>query len=281
MNIKLKKENRNVNCAIWNNSQSNDVLIIAPGIAISGWHYRAMADYFFNKCYSVIIFDYFGMIHSKKTSLINTIKLCDWGRKDINMVIAYALKEFPGQKLFFLGHSIAGQLFPLAKNSSKVTAAFLVASQNLSQRNWSGLPKLKVYLLWHLIIPFFVNFLGYLPGMAYGGKYDLHKSIATDWAKWGKSKLGLLSVVKDAKLKYKNLDVPVKFLSFSDDAQLAPLKAVEHLYDSYGSTRKSHEHICPKEVGLEAIGHFNFFKKDYSKLWTKIDSWFDQVNYPQ
>ena len=71
-------------------------------------------------------------------------------------------------RALFLGHSIAGQLFPLAKMSNKIKAAYLVASQNVSKNNWSGFSKFKVNIFWHIIIPFCTNLFGYLPAAAYG-----------------------------------------------------------------------------------------------------------------
>lgn len=280
MDICINGKERVVDCTIWNHSESTRVLIIAPAIGVSRRFYRTIATYFYSLSYSVISLDYYGMVEHKHPGE-EKLSLSDWGCKDIDSVIGYANEQFPDQELYFLGHSIAGQIFPLAERSSKIKAAFLVASQNVSQTNWSGFAKFKVNLFWHVIVPFCVGMFGHLPAVGYGGKYPLHKSIAQEWAKWGKSSSGILSQIPQAPIKYKNLDVPTKFLSFSDDAMLAPVKAVGHLYESYGSPIKHHEHICPKEIGMSSIGHFKFFKKECRFLWTKVDSWFNQVNKSQ
>ena len=277
MNIRINKKEREVKCTLWKLPKSKWVLIIGPAMGVSRRFYSYVAEYFWQRSYSVIVFDYFGMPYENDSKRFSTLRLCDWGYKDLSMVIDYALKNFSGQDVFFLGHSIAGQILPLAKNSSKIKAAFLVASQNTSNSYWSGYARLKVNLFWYFIIPILSNTLGYIPGIAYGGKHKLHKSIARDWAKWGKSKYGLLSVDTKAKTRYRNFNPPVKFLSFSDDLLLAPFCSVEQLYRSYGSPYKYHEHLFPDRVGLVSIGHFNFFKKNNSFLWTKIDSWFKLV----
>ena len=276
VDIRISGKNRVVNCTIWNNPGSTKVLIIAPAMGVSRRFYKSIATYFFKLSYSVISFDYYGMIEHKNTGE-QKIKMCDWGFKDIDSVIQYASKQFLKQDLYFLGHSISGQVFPLAKTSNSIKAAFLVASQNVSRNNWSGFSKFKVNVFWYIIIPLCTRMLGHLPAMAYGGRHHLHKSIALEWARWGKSRQGILSCVPKALSHYKKLNVPTKFLSFSDDDMLAPLKSVEHLYESYGTSCKRHEHIYPKKYGMASIGHFKFFKKECEFLWPKVDSWFNYV----
>lgn len=274
MDLKIKNKGREINCTVLNNVNSSKTLIIAPAIGVSRHFYREIASHFFSLSYSVVLFDYYAMIDHKDIDKRCKLKISDWGRKDLNGVIGYAQKEFPESDLYFLGHSIAGQIFPFAEKSCEIKAAYLIASQNVSNKNWSGIFKLKVMMFWHVLIPFFTTLMGYLPSSVYGGKYDLHKSIAKNWAELGKSTLGMLGTEEDGYTRYKNMNLPVKFLSFSDDQMLAPKKSVEHLYESYGSPFKLHEHINPKEIGVDSIGHFKFFKPKYMHLWSKIDAWF-------
>ena len=274
--VRIEGKNRVVNGTVWNDPASKRVLIIAPAMGVARRFYNTIARYFFNLSYTVISFDYYGMLEHKIKEGPKP-RLSDWGVKDINSVIGYATEQFPKQELYFLGHSIAGQVFPLAKKSNKIKAAFLVASQNASNKNWNGFSRVKVNVFWQIIIPLCINLFGHVPAAAYGGKHNLHKSIAQDWASWGKSKLGILDQVPKARSRYKNLNVPTKFLSFSDDDMLAPLRSVEHLYESYGTPFKHREHVCPKKIGMTSIGHFKFFKKECGFLWAKVDSWFDHV----
>lgn len=271
--VAITEDKRAVHCTVWDNPDSNKLMIIAPAMGVARRFYDRIAAHFSQLSYSVVSFDYYGMLDYDTYGQAD-IRLCDWGFRDLHAVIEYASQRFPDHTLHFLGHSIAGQVFPLAENSNKISSACLVASQNVSQKNWSGLSKVKVNLFWHLIVPFCIQRFGYVPAAAYGGKHHLHSSIAADWAAWGKSKEGVLSIISKALFRYHSLKVPTKFLSFSDDDVLAPLKAVEHLYESYGSPIKQHEHISPHAVGMPSIGHFNFFKEECSCLWDKIDSWF-------
>ncbi|RDY60760.1 alpha/beta hydrolase [Flagellimonas nanhaiensis] len=267
-------EGRTIDYTLWRSPKSSKAVLIAPAMGVSRRFYGKIAQYFAQLGYSTITFDYYGMVGKNNYDDYGPVRLKDWGIKDIDTIIGFALKEFSGQEYFFLGHSIAGQLFPLAARSNKISRAFFVASQNVSQQNWEGLSKLKVGLFWNLIVPLCCGLFGYVPALAYGGKYSLDQFIAKDWANWGKSQNGILSKVPQALSKYTAIDVPTKFLSFSDDRMLAPLKSVEHLFESYGSSCKEHEHINPKRLDKASIGHFNFFKQEYAFLWPKIDAWF-------
>ena len=275
--IVIRKNKRTINGTLWCVDGSKRVLIIGPAMGMRSGFYRAIAEHFATLSYTVITFDYYGMLYAQRNEISEKPKLSDWGYKDVNMVIKYSLRRFPDQDVFFLGHSIAGQVLPLAKKCSEIKAAFLVASQNASSRYWDGFPKLKVNFFWYAIVPLMLCTIGYLPGIGYGGKHNLHKNIVQEWSRWGRNKIGLLGADPKANIRYKNINAPVKFLSFSDDRILAPRRAVEQLCTSYGSPYKYHEHIYPEREGLREIGHFGFFTLQYSSLWSKIDSWFNHV----
>ena len=151
-----------------------------------------------------------------------------------------------------------------------------MASQNVSKYNWVGFPRMSVNIFWNLAVPLFVSLLGYLPGLAYGGRYDLHKNIALDWQIWSQSSNGLLGAIPTAQADYQNITVPTKFISIEDDKLLAPKRAVEELVKSYGSPIKEHEHLGTGDKSVGAIGHFGFFRSRNSVLWPMADQWFQQ-----
>jgi predicted alpha/beta hydrolase len=265
--IKIINDERTVEMTVWSNPAANRVLVVAPGIGVHRQFYARLSDYFFHHGYSVILFDYAIVTNGKD-------RLADWGRKDITQVIEYAHQNFIGQDMFFLGHSMAGQLLPLASNHARLNAVFLIASQNVASRNWSGLSRLKLYVSWRIVIPIYLKIKGYLPGYTYGG-YNLSAGIASDWREWGLSHEGILSSVEEAKKRYKNFHVPVRFISFAND-YFAPPKSVEMMVESYGSTIKVHERFSAQELKIDGNIHFNFFRKDSSHNWTLMEEWFDQ-----
>ncbi len=277
MNVIINENERFIHATIWEQTGSGRVLIIAPAIGVSRHFYRKFAEYFSNLNYSVITFDYPGMGQMGNASKEISHHLMDWGKKDIRSIINFCKRRYVGQQLYFVGHSIAGQLFPLADNCNAISSACFIASQNASNTNWEGIHRWKALLFWNFIIPVFVRLTGKLPGYAYGGKYDINPSIADDWAKWGRSQFGLVEVIENAQLAYDRVKVPVKFFSIDQDHMLAPYKSVEKLFHQYGCSAKEMEHIMPKTYGLNHMDHFDFFRSEYSFLWPKIETWFQRT----
>ncbi len=275
--LKLGPKFRKIDCSLWENAISERVLIVAPAMGVSRHYYKSFAKYFYSLGYSVLTIDYFGMEHRKRGFHKMPVRLCDWGYIDLTMAIDYAGDLFPGQNVYLVGHSIAGQVLPLASNTNILKAVFLVGSQNVSRYNWNGLPRLSVEIFWRLVVPFFVGVAGYLPGFAYGGKYNLDKRITLDWRRWGMSRDGLLGALPEARVHYKAITVPTKFISIDDDNLLAPRYAVAELAKSYGSPLKEHQHLGPADIGPGSIGHFGFFNSRHATLWQMVDRWYQRA----
>ena len=274
--LTLDPDGRPINCTLWHVPSCDKLLIISPSMGTSRHFYKHIARHFCSLGYTVISLDYAGMFHEGSHIIKDQeqIRMANFGKLDINEVIAYALKNYPEASLFFLGHSMAGQVFPLAPNNKHVKAVYLIASQNISTHLWNGFAKLYVWLFWNLIIPVMLKSLHYLPGFTFLGKKALHKNIAEDWAKCGKSRDGILSVVEGARELYQHTKMPVKFISIEGDDLLAPYESVKRLVESYGSPLKEHEHLSPADTGGRKMNHFDFYRKEFSFLWQKMHEWF-------
>lgn len=116
--------------------QPRAVIIIAPAMGVKQAFYQDIADYN-SLSYAVITLDYTGML---TTGGSDDFKMANFGRNDIAGAITITEKQFPGFDIYIIGHSVAGQVFPLAANAYKVKAAYFVASQSVDQVHWSGWP---------------------------------------------------------------------------------------------------------------------------------------------
>ena len=268
--------------------QVRAVIIIAPAMGVKKGFYRDIAEYYNTLSFAVITFNYTGMLSGGRTAAGADFKMEDFGRKDIAGAIALAELQFPGLEIYLIGHSVAGQVFPLAANANRVKAAYFVASQSVDQVHWSGWPKLTVTILWYVSIPLLTHLLGYLPAWGYGGKYKLNRNIAADWARFARTRGGVAADwarfartrggvaagVHDGPGLYAALRVPSKFISLENDDLLAPERAVIALMEAYGSPVKEHEHLRSGKFGKHHPGHFDFFRKRYRKLWDLPLEWF-------
>jgi predicted alpha/beta hydrolase len=270
----LTKEGRTIGCTVWKTKNAHITVLISPAMGITRKFYTPFAEYLCSCGYQVIAFDYYGMFASKDGPKVS--RLTDWGHKDLSTVISFAQNLSPEHRIMLVGHSIAGQIFPLAINHKVVQAACFVASQSASYQFWEGKEKRLVQLFWKVVVPACLFLFRKLPGWAYGGKRALHPGIARDWQHWGSSNTQKAPWILEARKACNTVTTSTMFISISDDLLFAPPKAVEALYQHYGPPQKNYYALQAGENGYTTIGHFDFFKKSHAPLWTTISDWFAQ-----
>jgi predicted alpha/beta hydrolase len=198
-----------------------------------------------------------------------------WGQLDLDAVINWASDKY--DKIFLLGHSVAGQVFPYAENRNRISAAYFIASQSAYFGYWRGFEKIKTLLFWYLILPLATKFYGFLPGWTMGGNVSLPKGVAKEWRKWGISKSGFLKSDPKARDKFNDLHIPIHFICLADDSLFGPPEAVQALMHRYGNSKTSFQFIKPSDLKVKSIGHFGFFKsKHQEKLWSMPVMYFTQ-----
>ncbi|MEM7298563.1 MAG: alpha/beta fold hydrolase [Bacteroidota bacterium] len=253
--------------------ERSPIVIISPALGTSRKYYDKFAKSLFETGFQVITFDYRGIGESSSNLSDSDASLTNWGEQDLTAVIQWAYDHNPTESISLVGHSIAGQLFPLAKNKNLVKAAYFVASQTASSFYWETPQRWRVKLFWNLVLPTTTSLTGKLPSWAYGGKYDLPRDAAEEWAEWGNHKNGVMKDCPYRMRAFKNVTIPLRFISMDDDKMLAPRKAVERLYQQYGSTAKEHHHWYPDEFGRKSIGHFGFFRSENEEMWQDAHLW--------
>lgn len=257
--------------------KSAHLIILGPATGAPQYYYKSFAQFASeNFEFDALTFDYRGIGKSLTSSLKKTkANISDWGRQDLKAIIQWANQRY--DKVFLLGHSITGQVFPFAENNARVTACYYVASQSAYKGHWNGFAKFKVWLFWHILIPVTTTVYGFMPGWAMGGKVSLPTGIAKEWRKFGLHPNGAIQDNKKSADQYFGVNVPVHFVSLEDDQLLAPSNAVQALMRQYGNAKTTFQFIRPKDLGLKSIGHFGFFKsKHQEKLWSMPILYFTQ-----
>lgn len=267
---------RRVTISISRNTDSTKTLIIAPAMGVKSAFYKPFASFFFSRGFNCVLIDYHGMFHEPLSSAPSDIS--SFGKVDLTRAIEYTLETFNSTDLYFLGHSIAGQVLPLAKNASLLKAAYLVASQSVDVSNWSGKTKVAVNFFWGVSIPIATRLFGYLPSWTYGGKHHLSKSVARDWARLARTPGGMAADTEYNRSCYENFNVPTKFISIENDDLLAPRKAVVDLCQQYGSAVKEVKHLKKHNSTANHVDHFSFFRNDNAEFWDDVYQWFGEVS---
>lgn len=257
--------------------KSPHLIIMGPATGAPQHYYRAFATYASKYSdFDVLTFDYRGIGKSLKAPIKQSkAKMSDWGALDLKAVIDWSDKKY--HKVFLLGHSVSGQLFPKAKNHQRINAAYFVGSQSAYMGHWKGLFWLQVFVFWYISLPITTALYGYMPGWAMGGKVDLPKGVAREWRKWALHPQGVLQGNKQMVEEFASVRTPLHFVNIMDDRLLAPAAATHALMHCYKNAVTSYQYIKPKDLGLDEIGHFGFFKSRFQKkLWSMPMFFFTQ-----
>ena len=276
-NYQFNVDQRRIAIRVLRHHEQKKAVVIGPAMGVKSSFYHPIASFLHEQGFNCILFDYHGMFVEKEAGPSSDI--ASFGKNDLSIVIDFALKVLHTDELYFVGHSIAGQVLPLAANANVFKAAYLVASQSVDVTNWSGKSRLAVNVFWNILIPLTTVFFRYLPSWVYGGKHHLAKPVARDWARLAKSKGGIAEDTPYNKTRYRAFTVPTKFVSIEGDDLLAPKRAVTHLYHQYASTVKDHHHHVAKSS--KKLDHFSYFRKQNKCLWEDIPAWFENVHLVQ
>lgn len=246
-------------------------ILLNSGTAIPRQFYGAFASHLASRGFAVLTYDYRGIGGSQAPT---GATMEQWGRIDQASMIDHLARLAPGAARVLIGHSLGGQVLGLANNISGLAAAVLICSQSGHWRHWpAGRRRLRMLALWWLLIPGLTALFGRFPG-SWIGTANLPAGIARSWARWGRSP----HYVCDARgqpLRPHNDEVamPVRWMSFTDDP-IAPFDAVEALRPYYPNAAVERLHLAPADLGVEAVGHFGFFRKSMPRMpWDEIADW--------
>jgi predicted alpha/beta hydrolase len=250
------------------------VIIINPATGVKQTFYAHFAAFLAIEGFHVYTYDYRGIGASREGSLKGSnASFLIWGEDDFGAMIKYIKQRHPLLSLSVVGHSLGGQIIGLSNQSELVERFVMIGSQTPFWRHYRGIMLPKIWNLWHVMIPLLTPLLGYFPARSLGLFEDLPAHAAYQWARWGKSKNYLFDELPEKKRIFLSLNQPTLVYSFSDDPY-APLKAVEDLLGHYSNLKVDHRHVEPREVNLNTIGHFSFFRKSSEEIfWKKISEW--------
>ena len=249
-------------------------VLMNSGTGIPRQFYGALGKHLSARGIAVLTYDYRGIGQSEKPA---DARMEQWGMVDQASMIDHLAVLAPGAARAVVGHSFGGQVLGLADNIGQVSAAVLVCSQSGHWRHWpAGRARLRMLALWWLLIPGLTAVTGRFPG-AWVGTADLPKSVARSWARWGRSRHYVCDAHGRPLRPYNEaISFPIRWMSFSDDP-IAPLSAVEALRSYYSNAAVERLHLTPPDLGVEAVGHFGFFRKSMPRgPWDELACWLER-----
>jgi predicted alpha/beta hydrolase len=249
-------------------------IVVAGATAVPQGFYRRFADYAAQRGFAVLTFDYRGSGRSRPASLRGfRMDFRDWGRLDLAAAIEAMAQE--GGPVHLVGHSYGGHALGLLPNHSLLTSAYGFGIG----AGWHGwmppLERIKVRLLWYVLLPALNALKGYTPMSWVGLGEDLPTDATRAWRRW----CGFPRYFFDdpeapgmAEL-FAKVTTPVTFANALDDLWALP-RSREAFIWAYGNAPVTRIDIDP--APYQGLGHMGYFRAKAEPLWDAALAYFTQ-----
>ncbi|MGA2776805.1 MAG: alpha/beta fold hydrolase [Steroidobacteraceae bacterium] len=244
-------------------------VLIAPAMGVSQRFYAALATWLACRGFLVVTFDFNGIGLSRRAGL-RTLKvtITDWATSDCEAVIAAVSRESPARELYWLGHSLGGQILGLVPSRARITKVVTIAcGSGYWMENTPSL-KWKAWWLWYVVAPISMRLFGYFPGRRLRKVGDLPRGVMEQWRRWCLNRDYAVGVEgPEIRAQYAAMTTPITSFSFVDD-EFMSARNTEALHGCYENSGRTMKRISPRDVGAEHIGHFGFFDAKFQdSLW--------------
>ncbi len=257
-------------------AQPKATLLIGSALGVPQQFYKHFAAFMATQGFQCLSFDYRGTGLSKFNGRAGDIRLADWGQLDVEAGIQTA-KQLANKigldpsELYYVGHSIGGQLLGLAKSAPQIKACMFVGASAPYWARWPYPRKLFMSVVCYGLLPLLSFARQMFPAKAVGlSSMDIPAGCARDWGKWMRDPDYLFG--KKFKLQtqgYQQINSPILSLCFDDD-DFAPKNNVDYLLAFFSGANTENQLIQRQQINLGSIDHMGFFKKKFEHtLWPK------------
>lgn len=258
--------------------------VVNAGAGISMRYYDAFAQFLAANGIPILLYDYRGIGKSRPTKLRGfKASVEEWGSKDCAAALDWLGNRFPLTRRIVIGHSVGGFVTGFVTNGHAINRMLLVCAHTGYWRDYARGPRPAMYVLWHALMPFVTQLIGYFPGRALHLLDDLPKGVALEWANrrrpefwWNKLTPGgeLDEAWRDNAIsRFSAIRAPTLALRVGDDA-FATETATTRLLSLYKNCPATQIVMGPADAGGEKIGHFGFFRARFGQaLWPRVAKW--------
>lgn len=247
-------------------------IVIPSAMGVAQNFYSRFAEWLAGQGYRAITFDYRGIgLSAPRTLRGFRIDIIDWARQDCVAVIDFAKARLAQAPLYWIGHSLGGQLLGLISNRQHIDRVITVATGSGYWLDMAWRTRWMVWWLWYVMAPLSVRLLGYFPGKRLRKIGNLPAGVMDQWRRWCLSPEYVVGAEgADVRAAYASLRVPMLSLSFTDDEMMSD-RSVRVLHELYASAPVEYRRIAPGDIGVRRIGHFGFFRPQFEQtLWPLV-----------
>jgi predicted alpha/beta hydrolase len=248
--------------------EATGAVLIAPAMGAPQDYYAPFATWLATQGFLAATFDYRGTGLSRPRRLRGfKADLFDWARLDCGAMVEAISKRAPGKPLYWIGHSLGGQILPFVSNRDRISKFVTIATGSGYWRENSPPLKRRVWWLWYVVAPLAVSLFGYFPGKRLRKVGDLPKGVMEQWRRWCLNPEYAVGVEEGVRAEYAAVRTPIVSISFSDD-EFMSARNTESIHGFYANAPRTMKRITPQDIGARRIGHFGFFRPEHeSSLW--------------
>ncbi len=244
-------------------------VLVVPAMGVNQGYYAPLAAWLAGEGYLVATFDYAGTGLSSVGDIRQLdVDIIDWAHFDCGAMIAAISAITPDTPLYWIGHSLGGQILGLVPGRDRIAKFVTVAAGSGYWIENAPRLKRKVWWLWYFVAPLATRAFGYFPGKRLGMVGDLPRGVMMQWRRWCLNPEYVVGAEgPEVRAAYAALSTPITSLSLEDDEMMSA-RNVASLHGFYANAPRTMKRISPKDVGATRIGHFGFFNARFeSALW--------------
>ena len=246
-------------------------IILAPAIGIAQKYYFPLADWLCEHGYQVLTFDYYGQgqsLEGRLRDVRSSVK--DWAGNDCASVLSHARSLLPEQPIYWIGHSLGGQIVPFIDGNEHISKLITVACGSGYWKDNAKHTHARALLLWKVLMPVLTALYGYFPGKKLNLIGDLPKRAALEWRRWCLTPRYAAGFSAEHQALYSRFTQPIVGLAFSDDEMISKAN-VHTLHASFDQAAVDLQFIEPLDVGAKRIGHLGFFRPEHKEgAWQRL-----------
>lgn len=219
-------------------------LLIVPAMGVNQRFYASLAAWLADHGYLVATFDYVGIGRSRVQRLAELdVDILDWARVDCDVMVRELRSLVPGKELYWIGHSLGGQILGLLPDPTRVAKAVTVACGSGYWRENSPQLRRRVWWLWYVLAPVVTRLFGYFPGKRLRKVGDLPRGVIEQWRRWCLNPdYAIGAEGPQVRAAFASVRTPITSLSFTDDEMMSA-RNTQSLHSHYtGAPKKDGAH---------------------------------------
>jgi predicted alpha/beta hydrolase len=246
-------------------------VLVVPAMGSPQTYYAAFAAWLSEQGFLVATFDYRGTGRSRAGRLRDLdADIIDWARLDCGAMLDTLAARAPGAPLYWIGHSLGGQILPFVPQAERLAGAVTVAAGSGYWRENAWPLRRRAWWLWYVVAPVATRIFGYFPGRRLRKVGDLPRGVMDQWRRWCLHPEYAVGVEGEAvRAQFAAVTTPILSLSFTDDEFMSERNTAS-LHGFYVNAPRVMTRIAPSDINAPRIGHFGFFKSRFGpSLWRR------------